>query len=177
MMTHNCRCSRNYHGPRCERTFNSEVYGFTRVSHKELETKAFSTVAVIMMFVVVGFLWCLLMHRRLVGFSWFGSRGYLGFPFRLVMAVNNNRTNHTNNSISTLTTGAWWIFAFNTSHVFTMFTPCPAYYIHTVFCLIITNGGLMMRISNDLITINIYSIHFNMNFLINNLKHNNIENK
>ena len=59
-------CARGFHGPHCEYLFNPDVYGFN-VSD-ELENKALSTVAIILFLVIVGLIWCLILHRKFVSF-------------------------------------------------------------------------------------------------------------
>jgi len=59
-------CARGFHGPHCEYLFNPDVYGFN-VSD-ELENKALSTVAIILFLVIVGLIWCLILHRKFVFF-------------------------------------------------------------------------------------------------------------
>uniref|UniRef100_A0A915M449 EGF-like domain-containing protein n=1 Tax=Meloidogyne javanica TaxID=6303 RepID=A0A915M449_MELJA len=59
-----CHCARGFHGPHCEYLFNPDVYGFN-VSD-ELENKALSTVAIILFLVIVGLIWCLILHRKYI---------------------------------------------------------------------------------------------------------------
>ncbi|KAL3101194.1 hypothetical protein niasHS_001654 [Heterodera schachtii] len=63
-----CRCPQNFHGYRCLHSFDSHIFGFSKVNNG-VESKAISTIAVILFLVIVIFIWCLLLHRRSVSSS------------------------------------------------------------------------------------------------------------
>uniref|UniRef100_A0A183CJP4 EGF-like domain-containing protein n=1 Tax=Globodera pallida TaxID=36090 RepID=A0A183CJP4_GLOPA len=58
-----CRCVHNFHGDRCQLSFDPHVFGFSRVNNG-VEGGASSVIAVFLILMIVVFIWCLALHWR-----------------------------------------------------------------------------------------------------------------
>uniref|UniRef100_A0A914HQF3 Lactoylglutathione lyase n=1 Tax=Globodera rostochiensis TaxID=31243 RepID=A0A914HQF3_GLORO len=60
-----CRCVHNFHGDRCQLSFDPHVFGYSQTNNG-VEGGASSVIAVLLILMIVVFIWCLALHWRLI---------------------------------------------------------------------------------------------------------------